>query len=207
MFGADSADLSISKLPDLPSSFDKLPGEPSPEPRDILICQTFLVTDPGPGKFSPEPGGVLEWPDFASDVDPRPGKFSPESGDLLELPDFACDYDNYFFHAQYDVDSPDYSDYDEPGDLDGYSDVYGFVGVGDCHAPTDVDFMHALHGPDNCEMYCQLRYNIRPYGHYAPTDVEFYHGMHGPENCGEKCVTQSDGESDIYNIYDIGDIL
>ena len=53
-------------------------------------------------------------------------------------------------------------------------------------APTDVDFMHELHGPDNCGMYCQLRYEIRPYGHYVPTDVEFYHGMHDPENCGEK---------------------
>ena len=63
LFGAD---LSISKLPDLPSVFD-----------------------PGPGKFSPEPGDILERPDFASDVDPRPGKFTPESGDLLRLPDFT----------------------------------------------------------------------------------------------------------------------
>ena len=108
-----------------------------------------------------------------------------------------------FYDAQCDVDSPDYSDYDEPGDLDGNSDVYGFVGTDDCYAPTDVDFMHELHGPDNCGMHCQLRYDIRPYGHYAPTDVEFYHGMHGPENCGEKCVTQSDGESDICDICDI----
>ena len=62
------------------------------------------------------------------------------------------------------------------------------------------------HGPENCGMYCQLRYEIRPYGHHAPTDVEFYQGMHGPENCGEKCVTQSDGESDICAISNIGDI-
>ena len=50
LFGADSADLSISKLPDLPSD-----------------------VDPGPGEFSPEPGDILEWPDFASGVDPLPG--------------------------------------------------------------------------------------------------------------------------------------
>ena len=151
-------------------------------------------------------GDVLERPDFASDIDHRPEKFAPESGDLLELPDFAYDYDNCFYDAQCDVDSPDYSDCDEPGDLDGYSDVYGFVGTDDYYAPTDVDFMHEFHGPDNCGMYCLLRYEIRPYGHYAPTDVEFYHGMHSPENCGEKCVTQSDGESDICAICDIGDI-
>ena len=42
--------------------------------------------------------------------------------------------------------------------------------------------MHELHGPDNCGFYCQLRYEIRPYGHCAPTYVEFYHGMHDPEN-------------------------
>ena len=26
----------------------------------------------------------------------------------------------------------------EPGDLDGYSDVYGFIGTDDCYAPTDM---------------------------------------------------------------------
>ena len=40
-------------------------------------------------------------------------------------------------------------------------------------------------------MYCQLRYDVRPYGHYAPTNVEFYHEMHGPDNCGEHCVSRS----------------
>ena len=150
LFGTDSADLSISKLPDLPSDFDQWPGEPSPETRDVLVRQYF-----------------------ASGVDPRPWKFSPESGDLLELPDFVCDYDNYLYYAQYDVDSPDYSDYDEPAYLDGYSDLYGFVETNDCYAPAEVEFIHELHDPDNCGRYCQLRYNIRPYGHYAPTDVEF----------------------------------
>ena len=67
----------------------------------------------------------------------------------------------------------------------------GFVGTDDCYAPTDVEFMHGLHGSDNCGMHCQLRYEVRPYGHYAPTDVEFYHEMHGPDNCGEHCVSRS----------------
>ena len=115
--------------------------------RAVLVRQDFASDfDPGPGKFSPELGDVLERPDFASDVDPRPGKFSPESGDLLKMPDFACDYDNYFYDTQYDVDSPDY---DEPGDLESYSDVYGIVGTNDYYAPAEVEFMHELHGPDN----------------------------------------------------------
>ena len=46
LFRVDSADLSISKLPDLPSDFD-----------------------PGPGEFSPEPGDILELTDFACDYD------------------------------------------------------------------------------------------------------------------------------------------
>ena len=46
LFGVDSVDLSISKLPDLMSDFD-----------------------PGPGVLSPEPGDVLEWTDSASDAD------------------------------------------------------------------------------------------------------------------------------------------
>ena len=66
--------------------------------------------------------------------------------------------------------------------------------------------MHELHRPDNCGIYCQLWCEIRPYGHCAPTDDEFYHDMHDPENYGEKCVTQSDGKSDISVICDIGEI-
>ena len=45
-----------------------------------------------------------------------------------------------------------------------------------------MDFMHELHGPDNCGIYCQLLYEIRPYGHYAPTDGELSHGMNDPAN-------------------------
>ena len=114
-----------------------------------------------------------------------------------------CDYENYLFDAQYDDDRADYFDCDEPSDLDGYPDLCGFVGTDDCYAPTDGEFMHEMHGPDNCGMYCQMRYEVRPYGHYAPTDVEIYHEMHGPDKCGENCVTRSsaggpgDGDSDI----------
>ena len=82
--------------------------------------------------------------------------------------------------------------------------MHDLVETADCYAPTE--FMHELHGPDNCGIYCQLRYEIRPYGHYAPTDVEFYHDMHDPENYGEKCATPSDGKSDISAICDIGEI-
>ena len=64
--------------------------------------------------------------------------------------------------------------------------------------------MHELHGPDNCGMYCQLRYDIRDIMHRWTSS--FNNGKHGPENCGEKCVTQSDAESDICEICDIGDI-
>ena len=44
--------------------------------------------------------------------------------------------------------------------------------------------MHELHGPDNCGVYCQQRYEIRPYmyGHYEPTDGELSHGMNDPAN-------------------------
>ena len=41
LFGADSADLSISKLPDLPSDFDSGPGKnlppPSPPPANVAF--------------------------------------------------------------------------------------------------------------------------------------------------------------------------
>ena len=71
---------------------------------------------------------------------------------------------------------------DEYDELDCYSDVYGGVDPANYYAPTDMEFMHALHGPDNCGVYCQLRYEIRPYGHYAPTDGELFHGMNDPAN-------------------------
>ena len=75
----------------------------------------------------------------------------------------------------YDVEYSDYSDYDE---LACYSDVNG-VDPANYYAPTDMEFMH---GPDNCGVYCQLRYEIRPYGHDAPTDGELSHGMNDPAN-------------------------
>ena len=39
----------------------------------------------------------------------------------------VCDYDDYFYDGHYD-DRPNCFDYDDPGDLDGYPGVYGFVG-------------------------------------------------------------------------------
>ena len=59
----------------------------------------------------------------------------------------------------YDVEYSGYSDYDE---LDCYSDVYGGVDPANYYAPTDMEFMHELHRPDNCGVYCQLRYEIKP---------------------------------------------
>ena len=98
------------------------------------------------------------------------------------MPNFVCDSDDYFYGVKCDIDCSDYSDYDEPDELDCYSDVHDCVDTADSYAPTDVDFMHELHGPNNCGVYCQLRHEIRPYEHYAPTDVEFSHGMHDPAN-------------------------
>ena len=58
-----------------------------------------------------------------------------------------------------------YDDYDE---LDCYSDVHGSVDPANYYAPTDMECMHELHGPDRCGVYCQLRHEIRPYGHSTP---------------------------------------
>ena len=101
-----------------------------------------------------------------------------------DSPKFGCDSDDYFYGTQYDVDYSDYSDYDEYDELNCYSDVYGGVDPANYFAPNDMEFyMHALHGPDNCGVYCQLRYEIRPYGHYAPTaNGELSRGMNDPTN-------------------------
>ena len=74
----------------------------------------------------------------------------------------------------YDVEYSDYSDCDGYDELDCYSDPANY------YAPTDIEFMHELHGPDKCGVYCQLRYEIEPYGHYAQTDGELSHAMHDP---------------------------
>ena len=42
------------------------------------------------------------------------------------------------------------------------------------YALTDIEFMHELHGPDNCGIYCPLRHEIRPYGCFAPMDGELF---------------------------------
>ena len=76
---------------------------------------------------------------------------------------------------QYDVEYSDYSDYDHD---DGYDELYCCSDV--CggvdptyYAPTDMEFMHELYGPDNCGAYCQLWYEIRSYGHCAQQTVSF----------------------------------
>ena len=82
---------------------------------------------------------------------------------------------------QYDVEYSDYSDCDGYDELDCCSDVCGGVDP-TYYAPSDMEFMHELHGPDNCGVYCQLRYGIRSYGHCAPTDGELSHAMNDPAN-------------------------
>ena len=96
------------------------------------------------------------------------------------FPNFVCDFDDHYYGPQCYVDCSDYSDYDEPDELDCYSDVYGGVDPANYYAPTDIECMHELHGPDKCGVYCQLQYEIRPYGHYAPKDGERSHGMNDP---------------------------
>ena len=65
----------------------------------------------------------------------------------------VCDYEDYFYDGQYD-DSPDYFDYNDPGDFDNYSlidsypDVYGFI------EPDDYELYH---DPDDCWVYCVAR--------------------------------------------------
>ena len=56
-----------------------------------------------------------------------------------------CDYYDYCDNR------PHYVDYDEPGDLDGCPDVYGFV------EPDDYELYHDLHGLDDCWVYCVSR--------------------------------------------------
>ena len=55
-----------------------------------------------------------------------------------------------FYDAQYD-ESPDYFDYDDPGDFYSYPDVYGFI------EPDDYELCHDIRGPDDCGVYCVAR--------------------------------------------------
>ena len=73
---------------------------------------------------------------------------------------------------QYDVEYSDYSDCDGYDELYCCSDVCGGVDP-TYYAPTDMEFMHELYGPDNCGAYCQLWYEIRSYGHCAQQTVSF----------------------------------
>ena len=89
------------------------------------------------------------------------------SGDSLK---FGGDSGDCFDEISYDIDTSDYDDYDE---LDSCSDVCDDIDP-TYYAPTDMEFVHELHGPDNCGVYCQLRYEIRPYGYLPPTDGELF---------------------------------
>ena len=61
------------------------------------------------------------------------------------------DYDDYC------DDSPDYFDYDEPGDFDCCPDLYGLMG------PDECELCHDLHRPDG--VYCVHRRDadVMPY--------------------------------------------
>ena len=64
------------------------------------------------------------------------------------------DYDDYC------DDSPDYCYHDGSGDLDGYPDLYGLMGL------DEYELCHDLHGPDDCGVYCVYRrdVDVMPYG-------------------------------------------
>ena len=51
-------------------------------------------------------------------------------GDVIPS-DSVCDYDDYFYDAQSD-DKPDYCDYDDPVDYEGFPSVYGYFGPDGC---------------------------------------------------------------------------
>ena len=82
---------------------------------------------------------------------------------------------------QYNVEYSDYSACDGYDELYCCSGLCGGVGP-PYYAPTDMAFVHELHGPDDCGVYCQLRCGIGSYGHCAPTDGELSHGMNEPAN-------------------------
>ena len=81
-----------------------------------------------------------------------------------DSPKFGCDSGDCFYETPDSSDCSDFDDYDE---LDCFSDVCGDIDS-TYYAPTNLQFIHELHGPDNCGVYCQLRYEIRPYGCFAP---------------------------------------
>ena len=96
-----------------------------------------------------------------------------------DSPKFRCDFCDCFYETSYDVDSSDCSDYDDYDELDCCSDVCGDIDP-TYYAPTDIEFMHELHGPDNCGVYCQLRYEIRTYGCVAPMEKDLANYDPGP---------------------------
>ena len=87
---------------------------------DVIFGVTFLA-DPG--------GVVIAGVAFREECEVQSGS--------------VCDYDYYFYDGHYD-DKPDDLDYDDPGDLDKYPSVYGFVG------PDNYELHHDLHQPHDC---------------------------------------------------------
>ena len=108
--------------------------------------------------------------------------------DSADLPDFVCDYDDYFYGSQCDVDSSDYSDYDEPDDLVHDPQNYGEKCVTQSYGKSDISAIcdiseiseKAISGvpgvPDICDICVP--------GVPGVPDIP-----HGPENCRAKCVT------------------
>ena len=84
-----------------------------------------------------------------------------------DTPKFGRDSGDCFYETSYDVDSSDCSDYDDHDklDLDASPDVWG--GIDPSYVPNDIDFLHELHRPIFCGVFCEL------YGRFAPTEVNF----------------------------------
>ena len=61
---------------------------------------------------------------------------------------FGSVYSSVYDYDDYCDDSPHYFEYDEPGDFDGYPDVYGFIGL------DEYELCHDLYGPGKCGAYC-----------------------------------------------------
>ena len=95
---------------------------------------------------------------------------------LQTSPKFGCDSGDCFYETSYDVDYSDYSGYDgyDKLDLNSSPDVWG--GIDPSYAPNDIDFLHELHGPNLCGVFCEL------YGRFAPTDGELSHAMNDLAN-------------------------
>ena len=124
---------------------------------------------------------------IALDPQTQPGPLRPDCNTVVaesvlcgavsaDSPKFGGDSADCFDETSYDDDFPDDSDHDDYIEWDGCSEVFDDIDP-TYYAPTDIEFMHELHGPDNCGVYChmcQLRHQIRPYGYVAPEDGELF---------------------------------